>query len=166
MNKLEELYDKYCTLDSKKNIDGNSKEALEAVKQSGHALAYISNPSEQVCLEAVRQNGLALAYISNPSEQVCLEAVKQDGLALAYINNPSEQVCLEAVKQSGHALQYINNPSEQVCLEAVKQREGALQYTPSHMFDSMISSLPDSLKLLSSSKVIRELAEKSLKKKI
>ena len=100
MNKLEELYDKYCALEDKKNVDGNSKEALEAVKQNGYALAYISNPSEQVCLEAV------------------------------------------------------------------KQREGALQYTPSHMFDSMISSLPDSLKLLSSSKVIRELAEKSLKKKI
>ena len=100
MNKLEELYDQYCTLANKRNIDGNSKEALEAVKQNGYALAYISNPSEQVCLEAVKQDGYALKYV------------------------------------------------------------------PSHMFDSMISSLPDSLKLLSSSKVIRELAEKSLKKKI
>ena len=97
MNKLEELYDKYCALEDKKNVDGNSKEALEAVKQNGYALAYISNPSEQVCLEAVRQNGLALKYV------------------------------------------------------------------PSHMFDSMISSLPDSLKLLSPSKAIRELAEKNNK---
>ena len=119
MNKLEELYDQYCTLANKRNIDGNSKEALEAVKQNGYALAYISNPSEQVCLEAVKRNGDALAYINNPSEQVCLEAVKQDGYALKYI--------------------------------------------PSHMFDSMISSLPDSLKLLSPSKTIRELAEKNNK---
>ena len=119
MNKLEELYDQYCTLANKRNIDGNSKEALEAVRQNGYALAHISNPSEQVCLEAVKRSGDALAYINNPSEQVCLEAVRQNGYALAYI--------------------------------------------PSHMFDSMISSLPDSLKLLSPSKAIRELVEKNNK---
>jgi len=48
---------------------------LEQVKEYGHSIKYIHNPSEAVCLEAVKRNGCTIQYIHNPSERVCLEAL-------------------------------------------------------------------------------------------
>ena len=47
---------------------------LEKVKQDGHAIQYIENPSEEVQLEAVQRHGYAIYHIENPSEEVQLIA--------------------------------------------------------------------------------------------
>ena len=38
-------------------------EALEEVKQNGHALKYVHNQTKEICLAAVKQNGHALQYV-------------------------------------------------------------------------------------------------------
>ena len=40
------------------------KEAFEAVKQNGYALAYVKEQTEAICIEAVKQNGDALRYVN------------------------------------------------------------------------------------------------------
>jgi hypothetical protein len=94
---------------------------LSAVKQDGHVIKYIKNPSEEIQLAAIKQNGYTIKYIKNPSEEIQLAAIKQDGLAIMYIKNPSERVQLAAVEQDGYAIMYIKNPSERVQLAAVEQ---------------------------------------------
>ena len=82
-------------------------ESLEAVKQDGNALQYVTNQTEQICLEAVKQYGYALQYVTNQTKKICLEAVKDNGYALQYVSNQTEEICLEAVKQNGYALSYV-----------------------------------------------------------
>lgn len=41
----------------------SEKKAIAAVKQSGCALKYVKDQTEQVCLAAVKQNGDALQYV-------------------------------------------------------------------------------------------------------
>jgi hypothetical protein len=53
---------KYDALSEKCNLTG--KEALEAVKQNGHALKYVKIQTPELCLEAVRQYGYALKYVN------------------------------------------------------------------------------------------------------
>ena len=47
---------------------------LEKVRQNGHAIQYIDNPTEEVQLAAVRRRGLAIQFIENPSEEIRLIA--------------------------------------------------------------------------------------------
>ena len=82
---LERLYDLYTKLRAKRNIDGNSKEALDLVKHEAHGLRFINNPSEAVCLEAIRCSAFALGYINNPSEAMCLVAIEEYEDAVKYI---------------------------------------------------------------------------------
>ena len=110
---------------------------LQAVKQNGDSIRYISNPSEKVQLEAVKQDGDSILHIQNPSEKVQLEAVKENGYSIRYIQNPSEKEQLEAVKQYGDSIQYIQNPSEKVQLEIISyllKTENPTQYI--HKFTS------------------------------
>jgi uncharacterized protein YecE (DUF72 family) len=95
------------------NFQSEEKQ-LETVKENGHRIQYISNPSEKVQLETVKENGYCIRYISNPSEKVQLEAVKQTEDSIRCISNPSEKVQLLAVKQNGYNIRYISNPSEKV----------------------------------------------------
>jgi hypothetical protein len=44
-------------------ISYSEKEALEAVKQYGHALQYVKDQTPEICLEAVKQDGHALQYV-------------------------------------------------------------------------------------------------------
>ena len=69
---------------------------------------------EELQLAAVKQKGHAIQHITNPSEKVQLAAVKQDGYSLRYITNPSEELQLVAVEQNGHVIPFIINPSEKV----------------------------------------------------
>ena len=62
------------------------QQAIEAVKQNGHALQYVKDQSETICIEAVKRNGLALQYVKDQSETICIEAVKQNSYALRYVN--------------------------------------------------------------------------------
>ncbi|MEG2772369.1 MAG: DUF4116 domain-containing protein, partial [Alistipes sp.] len=41
--------------------------------------------SQEEALEAVKQNGLTLRYVTNQTEAICLAAVKQDGYALQWV---------------------------------------------------------------------------------
>jgi hypothetical protein len=75
------------------DLQDESKQ-LDAVKQNGYSIRYISNPSEKVQLETIKQNGDSIRCISNPSEKVQLEAVKQNEYSIRYISNPSEKVQL------------------------------------------------------------------------
>jgi hypothetical protein len=81
--KLQDLKSKYDSLRIKKNLTG--KEALDAVKQDGHALRYVQTQTEEICLAAVKQNVYALQYVQTQTEEICLAAVKQDGHALRYV---------------------------------------------------------------------------------
>lgn len=51
------------------------QEILRAVALRGHALEFVSAPSEEVQMVAVRQNSWALEHIKNPSEAVQLAAI-------------------------------------------------------------------------------------------
>ena len=55
---------------NKKELLKNEDFLLEAVKESGYAIKYIQNPSEEVQLEAVKESGRVIEYIQNPSEEV------------------------------------------------------------------------------------------------
>jgi hypothetical protein len=81
------IYDyktKYDALPYKCNLTG--KEALEAVKQNGHALQYVKIQTPEICLEALRQNGYALQFVNTQTPEICLEAVREEGYALKYVN--------------------------------------------------------------------------------
>jgi hypothetical protein len=97
---------KYDALSEKCNLTG--KEALEAVKQNGHALKYVNIQTPELCLEAVREDGYTLQYVHIQTPEICLAAVREDGYALKYVNTQTPEICLEAVKQNGYALQFVN----------------------------------------------------------
>jgi len=113
---------------------------LEAMKQNGLALQYVSNEFKNdpsIVLEAVKQNGHALEYTPDELKgrpSIVLEAVKQNGLALGYASNElknDEILVLKAVEEDGNALTYAsielkNNPN--IVLIAVKQTDNALKY--------------------------------------
>ncbi len=80
---LQALYARYQQLDIKCNLA--EEEAVEAVKQEGHALRYVHEQTESICVEAVKQNGHALQYVHEQTESICVEAVKQNGHALRYV---------------------------------------------------------------------------------
>jgi hypothetical protein len=104
---------------------------LEAVKQNGYALQYISNQTPEICLEAVKQNGYAIHYVINQTPEICLAAVKQCGSALHNVINQTPEICLEAVKQNGTAIQWIRDPlnkDPELCIKIVKHNGLLLQY--------------------------------------
>jgi hypothetical protein len=74
----------YDALSEKCNLTG--KEALEAVKQNGHALQFVQIQTPEICLEAVKQDGYALQVVNIQTPEICLEAVREDGYALQYVN--------------------------------------------------------------------------------
>ena len=48
----------------------------------------LGTASEEEQLDAVREDGFSIQYITNPSEEVQLEAVKEYGYAIHCITNP------------------------------------------------------------------------------
>ena len=107
MKALQDYKEEYDNLSEKKNLSG--KEALEAVKQNGYALQYVTKQTEEMALEAVKQNGDALQYVTKQTEEIALEAVKQYGDALQYVTEQTEEIALEAVKENDYALQYVDS---------------------------------------------------------
>lgn len=41
----------------------DKKQCLEAVKESGYALAYVKEQDKDICLEAVKSDGYALKFV-------------------------------------------------------------------------------------------------------
>jgi hypothetical protein len=106
MESINDYYEKYLKLDSKRNL--KCEEALAAVKQDGYALRYVIEQTPEICLAAVKQKGYALMYVNEQTPEICLAAVKQDGYALRYVNEQTPEVCLAAVKKDGDALRYVS----------------------------------------------------------
>ena len=83
----------------------------------------------EIVLEAVKQNGNALRYVSaalKDDREIVLEAVKQNGEALYCASaalKDDREFMLEAVKQNGRALQYAS----------AKLRNGGLREYLNHL---------------------------------
>ena len=43
----------------------NEKDAIEAVKNDGHALMYVKDQTEAICIEAVKNDCHALQYVKD-----------------------------------------------------------------------------------------------------
>ena len=63
METLQNYKEEYEALSEKCNLSG--KEALEAIKNDGYALAYVKEQTLEICLEAVKKNGDALQYVNS-----------------------------------------------------------------------------------------------------
>lgn len=67
---------------------------------------------EENQIKSVMQDGLALAFIENPSQDICFLALRQTGLALRHINNPTHEMILVALAQNPTAIVFLTNPDE------------------------------------------------------
>jgi hypothetical protein len=72
---------------------GKLPEAIQliVVKQDGHLIRYIDNPSPELQMAAVNQNARAIRHIDNPSPELQMAAVNKDGYAIQWIKNPSPE---------------------------------------------------------------------------
>ena len=101
-----------------------------ALDQSGWAIRYITNPSEELQLRAVETQYDALQYIANPSERVQMAAVKSNYLALRYIQNPTLEILKAAVLQDPQAMRQITNLDLDTVVELLKVSTLILGYVP------------------------------------
>jgi hypothetical protein len=120
---------------------------LEAVKQNGNALQYISGEDQtyEICLEAIRKNGEMLEFVKDPTPLMCVEAVCKYGGAIQFIPNFNidtwdtmllengeyttyHKVCMIAVKDAAWALQFIEEQTNNICLMAVRKNGEMLKY--------------------------------------
>jgi hypothetical protein len=101
---------------------------LEAVRQDGWALAYVSNHlrgDREIVVEAVRQNGWALVYATEHlkgDREIVLEAVRQNGRALRF--------AAEHLRDDGSVLYELTELSE-------KHPEEVRKYASQRIQDEM-----------------------------
>ena len=72
---MKKYYEKWKSLNLKKTLCG--REAMEAVKQDGYSLRYVSEQTEAICMEAVKLDGCSLRYVYEQiftNNMVCVEA--------------------------------------------------------------------------------------------
>ena len=55
---------------------------MAAVQQTGYALKYVNEKTDEICLAAVKQNCYALMYLKNQTDEICLAAVKKYGICM------------------------------------------------------------------------------------
>lgn len=101
---------------------------LAAVKNDGHALMYITEPTPDICLAAVQQNWAAFDFVRKQTPEICLAAVQQNGLLLQLVYIQTPDICMAAVRQDGNALQFVDDQNFELCLAAVQQNAHALKY--------------------------------------
>lgn len=111
---------------------------LEAVRLCGHAIRYITAPSELIKLAAVSQTGFAIKHIYNPSEAVQMAAVKQTGFAIKHIETPSEAVQIAAMSENGYALDHLDGPSRVVVDAALKQNPRSIVMLKVPSLDTLV----------------------------
>jgi hypothetical protein len=100
-----------------KNLIDPTKELRKiALTETGFAIKYIKNPSDEECQLAIQDEGdlYALKHIHNPSHHLLKKAVQKNGLIIQIIKDPSEEICKLAVENIGYAIKFIPNPSEEV----------------------------------------------------
>jgi hypothetical protein len=111
---------------------------LNAVKQSGYSLVYISDllKTTEIYLTAVRKDGNVLTHIKheNQTEEMCSIAVKQSTWAFldAADNVKTYDLCLYAVKNAGVLLKYVPEryKTKELCLAAFQKNCDAFEYIP------------------------------------
>lgn len=139
---------------SLKNVRDVSREIiLEVLKNAGRELAYVANPTAEMCITAVKQDGRALQYVpaDMQTEELCLMAARAPrGEVLQWVTNQTEQICdlacqydifnirhtkflnaticRNAVERYGDLLKYVKEQTEELCLIAVRKDGLALQY--------------------------------------
>ena len=66
--------------------------------------------NQKECLKAVNQSGLALQFVKDQTEEICLAAVKEETLALQYVKDQTPEICLAAIEYGyGSPILYIND---------------------------------------------------------
>ena len=94
---------------------------LNAVKQNGLLLRFITNQTEEICLAAINKHEFALEFCLEQTEKICLAAVNKNGCALQFVRMQNPKICLIAVRQNLYALKYCLDQTEEICLVAIKQ---------------------------------------------
>jgi len=111
----------------------NYNTALEAVKQNGLNLKYITNKlknDEDIVIEAVKQNGLSLKFAPNVFKQnkkVVMEAVKQGG----YKTEQGWPGLFKTINHKRCALRYASaklKRDKEVVLTAINKNPKSIKY--------------------------------------
>ena len=119
-------------INEKQLKDSSESVQLEAVKQYGHNIRYIENPSLKVQWEATREIADSIKWIKEPSELLMEDVLSRDGYSYYYLKdrNLSEKFQLTAVRNAGQAIQHIDNPSIKVIEAAITNDPRALRWLP------------------------------------
>ncbi len=104
--------------------------ALEAVKNSGHAIMFAPEQTEEICRAAVEDSPYAISYIKNPSEEVCWEAINRIPATISYFKNPTSEMMVHVLSKRPSLLSDIKDPTIEACEEAVFHAPSAMAYVP------------------------------------
>ncbi len=101
---------------------------LDKVRENGHYLRWIINPSEAVIMAAIQSTGHAIQYVLNPSYAMQKQAVMRNGDALQYITKPTAELRELALRNYGYAIAHIDNPTDEEIEMAVRSRGCAIKF--------------------------------------
>ena len=83
---------------------------MQAVRQNGNALRYVSNQTPEICIEAVRQNGNALRYVLNKIPEIYAQVRTIQIIKIPLIltpvwhHSPIKQISAQIKRSSLHCL--------------------------------------------------------------
>ena len=105
---------------------------LSAIMRNGEAIAYVENPTPNLCKLAVEQFGFALQVVPQKlwTSELIEIAVKGYGRALTLIPTKlrTEKLCLLAVQNDGMALKFCKYQTAEMQKIAVAQNPKAARY--------------------------------------
>ena len=107
---------------------GNEAFCKLAVSQTGCALEYVKDQTDEICKIAVSIFGYALQYVINQTDELCTFAVSNNGCALKYVLLQTDELCKLAISKFGQALQYVKIQTDELCRLAVSRDGCALSY--------------------------------------
>jgi len=99
---------------------------LDAVREDGLLLEFISSRPKKIIDEALRQNGESIQFVKSPTKQQQKAAVVSEPFAIQYLKDAEEEIKMQAVRGNGLAIQFLDKPSEALQLVAVKQHPSAI----------------------------------------
>ena len=143
---------------------------IEALSQSGWAIQYVEQPSEDLQIMAVKASYESLQYIKNASDKVKLEALKKSYLALRYIENPSLAMKSLAIKQNIQAMRLLSSLSREDGLALLRVSSRVEAYLPTSLGigpDDILAIWKEKLEALDPDReYLRELASDGRKRKL
>ena len=119
---------------------------INAVKQNGMVLQYISKQTPQIITLAIKQNCYSLKFVKTQTIEICKTAIDLSPSAIMYVENKflteliqycgmsigyitqNNELCKLAVQQNGLALCHINKQTKEICKLAVQQNKKAILY--------------------------------------